>query len=48
MEPEGTYSLRWPAISQALRLRHSGEQLGVQELVSEPAVERISKAVLPM
>ena len=47
MGPEGTYSLRWPAIGQALGLSHRGEQLGVEELVSEPAVEGFSKAVLP-
>jgi len=28
-----------PAISQGLGLGHDGEQLGVQELIPEPAVE---------
>jgi hypothetical protein len=36
-----------PAISQGLGLGHGGEQLGVQELIPEPAVERLGKAVLP-
>ena len=36
-----------PAISQALGLGHAGEQLGVQELIPEPTVERFGKAVLP-
>ena len=36
---EGTVSLLWPAIGQALGLSHRGEQLGVEEFVSEPAVE---------
>jgi len=36
-----------PAISQGLGLVHGGEQLSVQELIPEPAVERLGKAVLP-
>jgi len=32
-----------PAISQSLGLGHGGEQLGVQELIPEPAVERSAK-----
>jgi len=36
-----------PAIGQALGLIHRGEQLGVEELVPEPAVERLGKTVLP-
>jgi len=36
-----------PAISHGLDLGHGGEQLGVQELIPEPAVERPDKAALP-
>ena len=36
-----------PAISQELSLRRRGEKLGVEELVPEPSVERLGKAVLP-
>jgi hypothetical protein len=36
-----------PAISQGLRLCHGSEQLGVEVLIPEPAVERLSKTVLP-
>ncbi len=36
-----------PAISQELSLECRGEQLGVEELIPEPAVERLGKAVLP-
>ena len=35
-----------PAISQAMGLSHGREQLGIEELISEPAVERFGKAVL--
>jgi len=38
VRPEGTYSLRRPAIGQDLGLIHRGEQLGVVELVPEPSV----------
>jgi hypothetical protein len=46
MGPEGV-ALPAPAVGQALGLSHRGEQLGVEEFVSEPAVERLCKAVLP-
>ena len=46
MCPEGVV-LPAPAIGQALGLSHRGEQLGVEEFIPEPAVERFSKAVLP-
>ena len=36
-----------PEIGQILSLRHSGEQLGIEEFVPEPAVEGFSKTVLP-
>ncbi len=38
-----------PAVGQALSLSHRGEQeqLSVEELIPEPAVERLGKAVLP-
>jgi len=36
-----------PAISQGLGPGHGGEQLDVQELIPEPAVERLAKAPLP-
>jgi len=36
-----------PAISQGLGLGCCGEQLGVEELIPEPSVERFCKAVLP-
>jgi hypothetical protein len=38
MGPEGVV-LPAPAIGQAVSLSHRGEQLGVQELIPEPAVE---------
>ncbi len=46
MGPEGVV-LPAPTISQALGLSHRGEQLGIEELIPEPAVERFGKAVLP-
>ena len=45
MGPEGVV-LPAPAIGQALGLSHRGEQLGVEEFVPEPAVERLGIAVL--
>jgi hypothetical protein len=36
-----------PVICQQLSLGSRGEQLGVEELIPEPAVERLGKAVLP-
>ena len=36
-----------PTIGQDLRLRSCGEQLGVEEFIPEPAIERLGKAVLP-
>jgi len=36
-----------PAISQELSLGSCHEQLGVEELIPEPSVERFRKAVLP-
>jgi len=36
-----------PVIIQGLGLCHGGEQLGIQELIPEPSVERLGKAVLP-
>jgi len=36
-----------PAISQELGPGSCGEQLGVEELIPEPSVERFGKAVLP-
>ena len=35
------------AISQDLRLESCGEQLSVEEFISEPAVERFRESVLP-
>ena len=35
-----------PMIGQALGFTHRGEQLGIEELGHEPAVERLGKAVL--
>jgi len=46
VRPEGVV-LPAPAIGQALGLGHGGDQLCVQELVRESAVERLGKAVLP-
>ena len=46
MWPKGVV-LPAAAIGQDLRLRSGGEQLGVQELISEAAVERLGDAVLP-
>jgi hypothetical protein len=46
MEPEGVV-IPAPAIGQALGLSHRGEQLGVEEFIPEPAVERLGIAVLP-
>ena len=46
MRPERVV-LPAPAISQELSLWSRGEQLGVEELIPEPPVERLSKAVLP-
>ena len=46
MGPEGVV-LPAPAIGQALGPSHRGEQLGVEEFVPEPAVERLGIAVLP-
>ncbi len=46
MGPEG-FVIPAPAISQCLGLGHSCEQLGIQELIYEPAVERLGKTVLP-
>jgi hypothetical protein len=34
------------AISQALGLSHRGEQLGLEEYIPEPAIERLGTAVL--
>ena len=36
-----------PAVGQSLSLSHRGKQLGVEEFIPEPAVERLGKAVLP-
>jgi len=36
-----------PAIGEELGLGSRGEQLSVEELVPEPPVERLGKAVLP-
>ena len=36
-----------PTIGQALGLRHRGEQLSVEELIVEPAIERFRESVLP-
>jgi len=36
-----------PALSQGLFLGYGGEQLGVQELIPEPALEQLGKDVLP-
>ena len=36
-----------PTIVQALVLSHCGEQLGITELIPEPAVERFGKTPLP-
>lgn len=35
-----------PAISQGLFLSHRGEQFGIEEFISEPAVEEFGKSVL--
>jgi hypothetical protein len=43
----GRVVLPAPAISQELSLWSRGEQLGVEELIPEPPVERLGKAVLP-
>jgi len=45
IRPEGVV-LPAPAVCQALGLSHRGEQFSVEELIQEPAVERLSKAVL--
>ena len=45
MWPEGVV-LPAPAIGQALSLSHPGEQLSVEQLIPEPADERLGKAVL--
>jgi hypothetical protein len=45
MRPQGVV-LPAPAISQGLGLAHGGEQLSVQELIPEPSVERLGKALL--
>ena len=36
-----------PTIGQDLRLKSCGEQLGVEEFIPEPAIERLGKAVIP-
>jgi len=36
-----------PSVGQALGLSHRGKQFSVEELIPEPAVERLCKAVLP-
>ncbi len=36
-----------PTTNEGLGLSHVGEQLGVQEFITEPDVERLGKAVLP-
>ncbi len=36
-----------PTIGQDLRLRSGGEQLSVEELIPEPAIERFRESVLP-
>jgi hypothetical protein len=36
-----------PSIGQGLRLGHGGEQLRIQEFITEATVERFGKAVLP-
>ena len=46
MRTEGVV-LPAPTIGQALGLSHRGEQLGIEKLIPEPAVERFGKAVLP-
>ena len=46
MGPEGVV-LPAPAVGQVLGLSHRGEQLGLEEFVSEPAVDRLDKSVLP-
>jgi hypothetical protein len=46
MRPERVV-LPAPAISQELSLWSRGEQLGVEELISEPPVERHGKAIFP-
>ncbi len=46
MRPERVV-LPAPANGEELSLGCPGEQLGVEELITEPAVERLSKAVLP-
>ena len=47
MRPEGDM-LPGPTIGQSLGVGHRGEQLGIEELIPEPAVERFGKAVLPL
>jgi hypothetical protein len=37
-----------PTIGQDLRLRSCGKELGVEELISEPAIERFCDSVLPV
>jgi hypothetical protein len=39
--------LQAPAISQELSLGSHGEQLGVEELIPEAAIERFRESVLP-
>ena len=46
MRPQGVV-LPAPAVSQGLGLGHGVKRLGVREFMPEPAVERLSRAVLP-
>jgi len=46
MGPEGVV-LPSAVIGQGLGFCHGGEQLGIEEFIPEPAVERLGKAVLP-
>ena len=46
MRPEGVV-LPAPSIGQGLCLGHGGEELRIQEFITEAAVERFGKAVLP-
>ena len=46
MRPEGVV-LPAAVIGQALGLSHHGEELGVEELISDMAVEWLSKGVMP-
>ena len=46
MRPEGVV-LPAPAVGQALGFSHRDKQFSVEELIPEPAVERLGKAVLP-